>query len=77
MDSVFFFFLTVQTMKYESPVLLSMLGDRVGSEMNERIARLAECRGKKGGGWKKGDHKARKGKGSLNSSLKGNCTNSE
>lgn len=47
--SFFFFFLTVQTMKYESPVLLSMLGDRVGSEMNERIARLAECRGKKGG----------------------------
>lgn len=46
----FFFFLIVQTMKYESPVLLSILGDRVGSEMNERTAslRLAECRGKKG-----------------------------
>ena len=36
-------------MKYESPVLLSILGDRVGGEMNERTARLAECRGKKGG----------------------------
>lgn len=49
MDSVFVF-LTVQTMKYESPVLLSILGDRVGSEMNERTAslRLAEYRGKKG-----------------------------
>lgn len=46
--SIFFFF-KVQTMKYESPVLLSILGDRVGGEMNERTARLAECRGKKGG----------------------------